>query len=162
MISNKNFRESLNMDYQVGKILQINKDDNFIMSLIDENIDELLTHTDNKVQVERILRRTIRGFIILGVRLNGDYYIRGLIVYRHQIIPGLIEILLLFGSNVKMRERLITTVMNFLKDTKDLVIYADSYNNDDSYVYMELGYKYNGVKMKNTGYPLYVRYVYEK
>src|SRR5258708_19174142 len=148
----------------MGRIFEINSDDDFVMNIILDNIENLLEYVDydNRNSVKRIIEKNIKGFISLDM-INNKYYIRGLIIYRAGMVPGTSSIVLLYGISVKMREKLILHVIEKLSSETDpnkLTIYSNSYDGEDSYVYMDLGFKYVTAKGDSKGKLLYVTYVY--
>ena len=95
----------------------------------------------------------------------GEYSIRGMIMYRPEIMPGSSSIILLYGQNVKLREKLIIKVMNYLKDNSiynELILYANSFDSEDSHIYMDLGYRFYDAQMAEDGGVAYVSYCYKE
>lgn len=160
--------EAENEEIPIGKIIRIDNDDEIVMNLIDDNIDILVNHTDHYYgnthnTLKSIENRSVKGYILLGYDYNKKYYIRGIILYRHEMIPGSASIILLYGESVKLRENLIIKVMDYLKDNSfhsKLIVYANSFDPEDSDVYMYLGYRFYDAKMSEDGGVAYVSYYY--
>lgn len=159
--------------HPIDKIFEINRNDEFVMDLIKRNMGDLLKYTDynygDRHSVKRSIERNIQGFMIIrGV--NGKYSIGRIILYRSGMLPGIRNIILLYGTNVKLREKLIIKLINYFRELSshdidqydEIKIYADSYNNEDSYVYMDLGFRFYDASQKPNGDVLSVTYLYRE
>lgn len=154
----------------------IDENNEFVMKLIANSFDELVEKTDyyygDKNKMKKTLGEGISGLIIIRQHRNDEYYIDGLIVYKPKPIPGQRCIVLLYGTNVILRRNLVISLMNYLDDTvhkefledfnteNKLIVQAYSYDSEDSYIYIDLGFKFIDATQKPDGSVLSVLYEY--
>lgn len=166
---NKNRNVNIDPETPIGRIIRIDNNNEIVMNLINADIDNLLKYSDYYYgnmhgTLRSITKRIVSGYVMLDINSAGKYSIRGIILYRHEIMPGSASIILLYGESVKLREKLIIRVMDYLRDNSiynKLIIYANSFDPEDSDVYMDLKYRFYDARMSDDGGVAYVSYRYE-
>lgn len=178
MISREEIEEEVSYykseDFPIRRTVFLDYKDLFIMDLLEKNAMMLLKYTDyEKGDKHRMLKTLMThptGFINLDKDNKNQYYIRGILLYEHDMLPGHNNIILLYGESDILKRSMIVRSMEYLEENEIIedpkyrrTLNAYVYNSSqDEDIYIDLKFRFKDAHHNlETEELIYVLYTYK-